>query len=108
MPASEKCSPSESTTGNPSLRLIGTSESREIRNATDYDDWYYGTEPIPGDTNWVKARTLTQLYRHLIYVFATSDSICSSKLAEMAMHEVLKLPLSRLNTLKKQDPRFFA
>lgn len=108
MPAFEKCSPSESTTGNPSLRLIGTSESREIRNATDYDDWYYGTEPIPGDTNWVKARTLTQLYRHLIYVFATSDSICSSKLAEMAMHEVLKLPLSRLNALKKQDPRFFA
>ena len=108
MPACEKCSPSESTTGNPSLRLIGTSESREIRNATDYDDWYYGTEPIPGDTNWVKARTLTQLYRHLIYVFATSDSICSSKLAEMAMYEVLKLPLSRLSTLKKQDPRFFA
>jgi hypothetical protein len=108
MLASEKCSPSESTTGNRSSRLIGSAESREIRNATDYDDWYYGTEPIPGDTNWVKARTLTQLYRHLIYVFATSDSICSSKLAEMAMHEVLKLPLSRLNTLKKQDPRFFA
>jgi hypothetical protein len=41
-------------------------------------------------------------------VFATSDSICSSKLAEMAMHEVLKLPLSRINLLKKQDPRFFA
>ena len=108
MPASEKCSPSESTTGNPSLRLIGTSESREIRNAPDYDDWEVGLEPIPGDTNWVKARTLTQLYRHLIYVFATSDSICSSKLAEMAMYEVLKLPLSRLSTLKKQDPRFFA
>jgi hypothetical protein len=65
-------------------------------------------EPIPGDTHWVKARTLTQLYRHLIYVFATSDSICSSKLAEMAMCEVLKLPLSRINLLKKQDPRFFA
>ena len=108
MPAYEKCSPSESTTGNRSSRLIGSAESREIRNATDYDDWYYGTEPIPGDTHWVKARTLTQLYRHLIYVFATSDSICSSKLAEMAMCEVLKLPLSRLNTLKKQDPRFFA
>jgi hypothetical protein len=108
MPAYEKCSPSESTTGNRSSRLIGSAESREIRNATDYDDWYYGTEPIPGDTHWVKARTLTQLYRHLIYVFATSDSICSSKLAEMAMCEVLKLPLSRINLLKKQDPRFFA
>jgi hypothetical protein len=108
MPAYEKCSPSESTTGNHSSRLIGSAESREIRNADDYDDWEVGLEPIPGDTHWVKARTLTQLYRHLIYVFATSDSICSSKLAEMAMCEVLKLPLSRLNTLKKQDPRFFA
>jgi hypothetical protein len=108
MPAYENCSPGESTTGNRSSRLIGSAESREIRNATDYDDWYYGTEPIPGDTHWVKARTLTQLYRHLIYVFATSDSICSSKLAEMAMCEVLKLPLSRINLLKKQDPRFFA
>ncbi len=108
MPAYEKCSPNELTTGSRSSRLIGSAASREIRNATDYDDWYYGTEPIPGDTHWVKARTLTQLYRHLIYVFATSDTICSSKLAEMAMCEVLKLPLSRLNTLKKQDPRFFA
>jgi len=108
MLAYEKCSPSESTTGNPSSRLIGSAESRELRNADDYDDWCYGTEPIPGDTHWVKARTLTQLYRHLIYVFATSDSICSSKLAEMAMCEVLKLPLSRIQLLKKQDPRFFA
>lgn len=23
-----------------------------IRNADDYDDWTYGTEPIPGDNTW--------------------------------------------------------
>lgn len=23
-----------------------------IRNSEDYDDWEYGTEPIPGDTTW--------------------------------------------------------
>jgi len=22
------------------------------RNDPDYDDWEYGTEPIPGDTTW--------------------------------------------------------
>jgi len=89
-------------------RLIPTSEARDLRNSSDYDDWEYGTEPIPGDTHWVKVRTLTQLYRHLIYVFATSDTICSSRLAELAIHEILKLRLSDLTRLKHQDPNFFA
>jgi hypothetical protein len=25
-----------------------------IRNEDDYDDWDYGTEPIPGDPTWIK------------------------------------------------------
>ena len=25
-----------------------------IRNEDDYDDWGYGTEPIPGDPTWIK------------------------------------------------------
>ena len=25
-----------------------------LRNATDYDDWDYATEPIPGDKTWGK------------------------------------------------------
>lgn len=25
-----------------------------LRNADDYDDWEYGTEPIPGDPTWAK------------------------------------------------------
>ena len=89
-------------------RLIPTSEARDLRNANDYDDWEYGTEPIPGDTHWVKVRTLTQLYRHLIYVFATSDTICSSRLAETAIYEILKLRLTDITRVKQQDPRFFA
>ena len=28
-------------------------KARELRNAPDYDDWEYGTEPIPGDHNWI-------------------------------------------------------
>jgi len=51
---------------------------------------------------------LTQLYRHLIYVFATSDTICSSRLAKLAIYEILKLRLSGLISVRQQDPRFFA
>jgi hypothetical protein len=51
---------------------------------------------------------LTQLYRHLIYVFATSDTICSSRLAKLAIHEILKLRLTDLTRLRHQDPRYFA
>ena len=102
------CSQIGSTTGLHSTRLIGTTEARELRNEPDYDDWEYGTEPIPGDTHWVRAKTLTQLYRHLIYVLATSDTICSSSLAQLAIHEILKLRLTDLTRLRHQDPRYFA
>ena len=27
-------------------------EKQNIRNDNDYDDWEYGTEPIPGDHTW--------------------------------------------------------
>jgi hypothetical protein len=108
MKDSANSSPSESTTGPHSTRLIGTTEARELRNQPDYDDWDYGTEPIPGDTHWVRVKTLTQLYRHLIYVFATSDTISSTRLAEMAIHEILKLRLTDLTRVRQQDPRFFA
>lgn len=95
-------------TGLHSTRLIGTTEARELRNQPDYSDWDYGTEPIPGDTHWVRIRTLTQLYRHLIYVFATSDTISSTTLAKLAIHEILKLRLTDLTRLRQQDPTFFA
>ena len=108
MKDSASSSQTASTTGHQSTRLIGTTEARELRNQPDYDDWEYGTEPIPGDTHWVRAKTLTQLYRHLIYVFATSDTICSSRLAKLAIHEILKLRLTDLTRLRQQDSNFFA
>jgi len=95
-------------TGHQSTRTIELTLVSDLRNAEDYDDWEYGTEPIPGDTHWVKIRTLTQLYRHLIYVFTTSNSICSSRLAELAIHEILKLRLTDLARVRQQDPNFFA
>jgi len=101
MHSSESSSPTALTTGH---RLIQTSEARELRNSSDYDDWEYGTEPIPGDTHWVRVRTLTQLYRHLMYVFATSDSVASPTLAKLAITEILKLQLPSLDSLKQQDP----
>lgn len=108
MPFSENSSPTESMTGHQSTRTIELTLVSDLRNADDYDDWEYGTEPIPGDTHWVKIRTLTQLYRHLIYVFTTSNSICSSRLAELAIHEILKLRLTDLAQVRQQDPNFFA
>ena len=95
-------------TGHQSIRLIGTSEARDLRNQDDYDDWEVGLEPIPGDTCWVRVKTLTQLYRHLIYVFATSDTISSTTLAKLAIHEILKLRLTDLTRMRQQDPNFFA
>ena len=26
--------------------------AEQLRNADDYDDWYVGMEPIPGDQTW--------------------------------------------------------
>jgi len=51
---------------------------------------------------------LTQLYRHLIYVFATSGTISSSHLAQLAIYEILKLRLTDLTRMRQQDPNFFA
>ena len=108
MPNSETSSLTELTIGHPWKRRLGTTEARELRNQHDYDDWEVGLEPIPGDTYWVKITTLTQLYRHMIYVFATCDTISSTRLAQLAINEILKLRLTSLISLKQQDPKFFA
>ena len=101
-------SPSASSAKNSALPNARFITFCDPRNDDDYDTFEYGTEPIPGDTHWVKVRTLTQLYRPLIYVFATSDTICSSRLAELAIHEILKLRLTDLARVRQQDPNFFA
>ena len=31
--------------------------AKYLRNQKDYDDFQYGTEPIPGDRTWVKKKS---------------------------------------------------
>jgi hypothetical protein len=44
----------------------------------------------------------------MIYVFATSDTISSTQLAQLAIHEILKLRFTDLTRLRQQDPNYFA
>jgi len=98
--------PSVSTTGSWWTRRIGTSNARDLRNSADYDDWEYGTEPIPSDTSWVSPKTLTQLFHKIIAKLELVDTVDSQKLARLVIHEILSLPASTLLDLKAQDPSF--
>ena len=73
-----------------------------MRNDEDYDDWSYGTEPIPSDTSWVKPKNLSQLLHHMIAKFEMADTVDSQKLARLAISEILKLPSSVVQDLKNQ------
>lgn len=83
---------------------ICTSLARTIRNATSYDDWHYGTEPIPGDSSWVKPRTLAQLHRRVSDSLAAADTVNPDRLAAVALTEILSLSPETLVELQKQDP----
>jgi hypothetical protein len=37
--------------------LAAKNDPARIRNAEDYDDWEYGTEPIPHDHTWTRKRS---------------------------------------------------
>jgi len=39
------------------LRALADGDPSSIRNADDYDDWEYGTEPIPHDHTWMRRRS---------------------------------------------------
>jgi hypothetical protein len=95
-----------STTGSWWTRRIGTSNARDLRNAPDYDDWEYGTEPIPSDTSWIQPKTLNQLFHKLIAKLELADTVDAQKLARLMIHEILSLPASTLLNLKATDPSF--
>lgn len=82
------------------------SNARDLRNSNDYDDWHYGTEPIPSDTSWVVPKNLSQLFHHMIAKLEMADTVDSHKLATLAISEILKLPTSALHELKQEfdDP----
>ena len=94
----------ESTTGKWWTLRIGQTTARGLRNEISYDDWDYGTEPIPCDTSWVQPKTLDQLFIRLVDAFVTSESINHEVLARTAIHELLKLPDDTLLQLKKLYP----
>ena len=106
MKDSDECLPNVLTTGSWWTRRIGTSNARDLRNSDDYDDWEYGTEPIPSDTSWVRPTTLTQLFHKLIAKLELADTVDSQKLAKLVIHEILSLPASTLLDLKAQAPSF--
>jgi len=73
-----------------------------IRNENDYDDWDYGTEPIPGDTSWAAGGcSVLWLYAHLSQLFQQEESINPDRLAAIAVTTILKLPPETLLRLSK-------
>jgi hypothetical protein len=95
-------SANESTTGKLWISRIGQTTAKALRNEESYDDWSYGTEPIPCDTSWVKPQTPNQLFIHLVDAFVSSESINHELLARIAMYEMLNLPEATLLQLRSQ------
>ena len=95
-------SANESTTGKWWISRIGQTTAKALRNEESYDDWSYGTEPIPCDTSWVKPHTPNQLFIHLVDAFVSSESINHELLARIAMYEMLNLPEATLLDLRSQ------
>jgi hypothetical protein len=104
MPECDASLVNESTTGNWWIARIGQTTAKSLRNEDSYDDWSYGTEPIPCDTSWVRPRTLNQLFVGLVDAFVSSESINHEVLARMAIQQILQLPEKTLLNLRSQYP----
>jgi len=102
MPESDACLAHESITGKWWIARIGQTTAKSLRNEDSYDDWSYGTEPIPCDTSWVKPHTPKQLFIGLVDAFVSSESINHEVLARMAMQTILQLPEETLLHLRSQ------
>jgi hypothetical protein len=64
-----------------------------LRNENDYDDWDYGTEPIPGDTSWASSGcSVLALYARLIQLFQEAETVSPEKMAAIAVTTILNLP----------------
>jgi hypothetical protein len=75
--------------------------ARTVRNAPDYDDWEYGTEPIGGDTAWVAPSSVVHVYSRLLQRFQEAETVSHSQLAALAISELLTLPPETLLRLSK-------
>jgi hypothetical protein len=72
-----------------------------MRNADDYSDWEYGTEPIEKDTSWVPAGSVLHLYSRLVQRFQEEETVSHTRLAALAITEILTLPPETLLRLSK-------
>ena len=72
-----------------------------MRNETDYDDWEYGTEPIPRDTHWIAPSSVLSLYSQLLQRFQEEETVNMGRLAALAVTEILTLPPETLLRLSK-------
>lgn len=81
------------------MKPILTDLARAVRNEDDYDDWDYGTEPIPGDTCWAKNASVLSLYSNLIQQFQEAETVSCEKLAAIAVTRILSLPPETLMRL---------
>ena len=100
-PNSANSSTSESPTGKSSTRPTTEVLARALRNSDDYDDWDYGTEPIPHDTSWISPSSVLHLYAHLLNKFQAEETVNMGRLAALAVTEILTLPTETLLRLSK-------
>jgi hypothetical protein len=84
------------------MSRIGQTTARMVRNDDAYDDWSYGTEPIPCDTSWVMPKTPQQLYVTLVDAFVSCESINHELLAAVALRKILELPEGTLQTIRER------
>ena len=96
MTTSAASSPTASTTGKCSTSPISAALARTLRNDPSYDDWSYGTEPIPGDTAWITPQQLHQLHIRLVQRFEEAGTVSYPQLAALALAEILTLPSETL------------
>jgi len=75
--------------------------ARTTRNEADYDDWDYGTEPIPGDSTWVAPRNLCQLHRRVSDTLAAAGTVTTDRLAALALFEILNVPAETLVAIQQ-------
>jgi hypothetical protein len=94
-------SENESTTGKWRTHPTTDALARTIRNENDYDDFEYGMEPIQRDTAWVAPSRVLHLYAHLLQRFQEEETVNLSRLAALAVTEILTLPPETLLRLSK-------
>lgn len=92
-----------SQTASPTGRSSATTDAlaRTIRNEADYDDWEYGTEPIPHDTSWAQKSTVLNLYARVLQRFQEAETVNMGRLAALAVTEILSVPSETLLRLSE-------